>query len=96
MFAGRIAGTIGLDHFARALALHDVADAHRLGIGFPVVHAAAHVGIKREIEHPQQQAAWRQRRHPHFLEAEILGRRRPLRPGREDDLPDSGLTHDGS
>jgi hypothetical protein len=44
--AARIALAVGGDDLAHALASHHFADADRLGIGFPVVHPAAHVRVE--------------------------------------------------
>src|SRR5262249_61306180 len=67
--------------------------ADRLRVRLAVVHAAAHVGIERQVEHAQQEAAPWQLGHRHVLQAEVLARRQPLGPGRKHDLLDRGLTH---
>ena len=65
------AGIVRRDHLADRAALHHAADRHRLGVGRPVAHAPAHVGIEREPDGAQEDFARAGRRHRTFLEAEI-------------------------
>ena len=47
MIAGHISVTIALHDFCHHLPGHDLAQFDRFGIGFRVIHAPAHIGIKR-------------------------------------------------
>ena len=49
-----VAGLVGLNDLGDGAALHHAADLDRLGIGRRVAHAAAHIGIERQVERPQQ------------------------------------------
>jgi hypothetical protein len=45
--AFRVAGMLRGDHRRHGFAFHDSAERDRLGIRFPVIHPAAHVGVER-------------------------------------------------
>ena len=88
-----VAGMIGRDHFGDALAGHHLADPDRLGVGLPVVHPAAHVGVEGEVERPHQDPARWRLRHRGLLQAEVGRLRGALRSGGKDDLADGGFAH---
>jgi len=55
--AGLEIGMPRFQHDRHRAAFHRVAERSRLGIGFPVVHPTAHIGIEREILDTQQHLA---------------------------------------
>ena len=71
----------GFHHLGHRAALHDMADLHRLGIGFPGVHAPAQIGIEGEVEDAQQDLALLGRGDRRLVAAEVAGFRHSLRPG---------------
>ena len=91
--AGGVARTIGLKHLADTLPGYHFADPDRPRVGFPIVHAAAHVGIERQIEDPQQKTSGGQRRHRRLFQTEVLRHRRPIGPRRQHDLCYGRLVH---
>jgi hypothetical protein len=83
--AGREAVEVGFDHLAHRAAGHHLADRDRRRVRRRVAHAAAHVGIERQIDGAGEQFArpWLRRRA--LLEPEVVRSRPALRPLREDD-----------
>jgi hypothetical protein len=67
------AGIVRRDHLADRAGLHHAADRHRLGIGRPVAHAPAHVGIERKPDGAEENFTGAGRRHRAILEAEVGG-----------------------
>jgi len=49
--ADGITGLAGCDHLAHAFTGHHLADTDRFRVRFAIIHAPAHVGIEREVEH---------------------------------------------
>jgi len=79
------------EHLGDRLAGHDIAELNRVGIGFPVVHPAAHVRVERQVLHAEEQLPGRRLRQGYLLQPEIGQLRPAFRPGGEDDL--SGDCH---
>ena len=60
------------DDLADGAALHDLADLDRLGVGLGGAHPAAHVGVEREPEDPEQDLAGAGLRNGCGFEAEMV------------------------
>ena len=73
----------GLDH-ADALALHDLTQLDRGGIGRAVVHPAAHIGVERQPDGADQHLARPGRGHRRLVETKVLGHRHALRAADEE------------
>ena len=87
-------GIVGRDHLADGAAFHHAIDRHRLRIGRPVAHAAAHVGIERQPDGAQEDFSGARCRNGAILKAEVGGFGFADGTGCEDDA--FALGHDGS
>ncbi|MFO1426845.1 MAG: hypothetical protein U1F11_07690 [Steroidobacteraceae bacterium] len=74
------------DHLADDLAAHDRAELDRRDIGCRFVHAAAHVGIERQVVRAHQHLALADGRQGTLDQAEVFLARPALRPAREQHL----------
>ena len=83
MIAGFEVGAVGGDDLPDRTALHRAADRHRGRIGFRVVHAATHIGVKRHVFHTDQHFAVAGGGHGPFFKAEVIGGRGPVRARRK-------------
>ncbi len=91
--AFRVAGVVRGDHRGNGFAGHDAAERDRRLVRLAVVHPAAHVGIERQILHPQQNLPGTWRRDRGLLQAEVGEPGLPLRSGGKDDLAGLGCGH---
>ena len=64
-------GIVGGDHLVDGARFHHAPDRHRRGVGRPVAHAPAHIGIERQPDRAQQHLAVAGRRYRHVFDAEV-------------------------
>ena len=91
--AGRVARMARLDDLADRAADHRRPDGGRLGIGFRGAHAAAHVGVERQIARAHQQLALAGLGDRRLGELEIVEAGRALRPALQQDLAVGSRSH---
>jgi hypothetical protein len=71
-----------LAHYAAG---HHLAQADIGRVGRGIAHAAAHIGVERQVGHLDQRLAVPRLGHRHFLDAEIALRRFARRAAHQDD-----------
>src|SRR5271170_2529539 len=81
------------DDDGHGLTRHDTAERGRRLVRLAIVHPAAHIGIEREILHPQQNLPVARSWQYGFLKAEVGELGLPLGPGDEDDLAGFACEH---
>jgi hypothetical protein len=84
---------IGFDHRGYALPYHDFANLDWFCIGLPVVHSAAHVGIKREVLHSEQDLTFSRSRYRGFFNSKIAQLHTTVRPDGKDNLAGGSFGH---
>ncbi|MNV40978.1 hypothetical protein D3C71_1325990 [compost metagenome] len=71
MLADGETGMVGGKHFSNGAPFHHRVQRNRCGVGRPLLHATAHVGIQRQIAIAQQHLARARRGNRHVLDTEV-------------------------